>query len=54
LKAYRVGLWDAYRSCVRPGSMDKDITEKQLNDFSILRSLAQNISLICFNGQGGG
>lgn len=52
LKARRIGLWDAYRYCVRPGSMDKDITEKALNDFSILKSLAQKISLICFNGQG--
>lgn len=51
LRANRVGLWDAYRSCVRPGSMDRDITEKELNDFSIL-SLAQNIRLVCFNGQG--
>src|ERR1017187_6889420 len=32
LKANRIGLWDAYHSCIRPGSMDKEITEKALND----------------------
>jgi len=52
LKGSRIGLWDAYCSCVRPGSMDKDISEKEPNDFSILKKLAPNIGLICFNGQG--
>ena len=31
--------------------MDKDITERELNDFSTLKSLAPNIRLICFNGK---
>jgi hypoxanthine-DNA glycosylase len=26
LLARRIGLWDVYRSCLRPGSMDKDIS----------------------------
>lgn len=26
LKANRIGLWDAYHSCIRPGSMDGGIT----------------------------
>jgi double-stranded uracil-DNA glycosylase len=52
LKAHRIGLWDAFHTCARPGSMDKDITDQELNDFKVLRSLAAKISLICFNGQG--
>lgn len=52
LKANRIGLWDAYHSCIRPGSMDGDISEQEPNDFASLRSLAPNIKLIYFNGQG--
>jgi TDG/mug DNA glycosylase family protein len=51
LKASRIGLWDAYHSCIRPGSMDGDITEQELNDFANLKSIAPNIRLICFNGR---
>ena len=51
LKANRIGLWDAFHSCIRPGSMDGDITGQELNDFRTLKSLAPNIRLTCFNGQ---
>jgi double-stranded uracil-DNA glycosylase len=51
LKANRIGLWDAYHACFRPGSMDKDITEEEPNDFTVLKGVAPNIRLICFNGQ---
>jgi hypoxanthine-DNA glycosylase len=44
LKAHRIGLWDAYHSCVRPGSMDGDITEQRLNDFESLKNIARNIA----------
>jgi hypothetical protein len=43
LKGSRIGLWDAYHSCIRPGSMDGDITEQELNDFE-LKSVARNIA----------
>lgn len=52
LRANRIGLWDAYHSCVRPGSMDGNITETELNDFESLKSVAPNIRQICFNGRG--
>jgi hypoxanthine-DNA glycosylase len=52
LKANRIGLWDAYHSCFRPGSMDGDITEQELNDFESLKGVAPNVKLICFNGAG--
>ena len=44
LKGSRIGLWDAYHSCIRPGSMDGDITEQELNDFEALKSVARNIA----------
>jgi TDG/mug DNA glycosylase family protein len=44
LKANRIGLWDAYHSCIRPGSMDGDISEQELNDFEALKSVARNIA----------
>ena len=52
LKANRIGLWDAFHTCFRPGSMDADITETELNDFVVLKSIAPSIRLICFNGKG--
>jgi TDG/mug DNA glycosylase family protein len=51
LKANRVGLWDSFHTCFRPGSMDKDMTERQPNDFTVLKSLAPSVRLICFNGK---
>jgi hypoxanthine-DNA glycosylase len=51
LKAKRIGLWDAYHSCIRPGSMDADITAQEHIDFEGLKCTAPNIRLICFNGR---
>jgi hypoxanthine-DNA glycosylase len=44
LRDNRMGLWDAYQTCVRPGSMDSDITEQELTDFEALKSVARNIA----------
>ena len=44
LKAHRIGLWDAFHSSIRPGSMDGDITEQELNGFEALKSVARNIA----------
>jgi hypoxanthine-DNA glycosylase len=52
LKANRIGLWDAFHTGFRPGSMDGDITGQELNDFTVLKSTAPNVRLICFNGKG--
>jgi double-stranded uracil-DNA glycosylase len=52
LKASRVGLWDAFHIGFRPGSMDANITDTELNDFAVLKSIAPNIRLICLNGKG--
>jgi len=52
LKANRVGLWDAFHTAFRPGSMDANITETELNDFTVLKDAAPRITLVCFNGKG--
>jgi double-stranded uracil-DNA glycosylase len=54
LKEFGIGLWDIYHHCFRPGSMDKDITESELNDFKILTTTSPRLRLICFNGQKAG
>ncbi|MGA2337439.1 MAG: DNA-deoxyinosine glycosylase [Terriglobales bacterium] len=54
LKDHGIGLWDIYHHCVRPGSMDKDITESELNDFGALRTTCPQLALVCFNGQKAG
>jgi double-stranded uracil-DNA glycosylase len=51
LKSHRIGLWDAYHNCVRPGSLDGDITDAELNEFSVLKTVAPRLKLVCFNGK---
>ena len=41
LKANRIGLCEAFQTCVRPGSMASDMTEHELNDFEALKTLAE-------------
>ncbi len=54
LRDYGIGLWDIYHYCVRPGSMDKDITESDVNDFKTLKTTCPALRLVCFNGQKSG
>lgn len=54
LKAHGIGLWDTYHNCVRPGSMDSDITEQEVNDFKTLKEIAPRLRLVCFNGKKAG
>lgn len=54
LSQHEIGLWDVYHHCVRPGSMDKDISEKELNDFVGLKADAPTLKLVCFNGKEAG
>ncbi|GHV45977.1 DNA-deoxyinosine glycosylase [Synergistales bacterium] len=51
LKRRRVALWDSMRSCVRPGSLDKDIREEEPNDVAALLSENPTIRALAFNGQ---
>jgi hypoxanthine-DNA glycosylase len=54
LKDGGIGLWDIYHYCVRRGSMDKNITEQQLNDFDWLKANCPQLALVCFNGHKAG
>ena len=45
-----VALWDSLQACVRPGSMDKSITDEVANDFRIFFAAHPNISHVFFNG----
>ena len=49
--AHRIGIWDVYRACVRPGALDADIRASEANDFSTLFIRAPEINRVCFNGQ---
>ena len=50
MRAWGVGVWDVYASCLRAGSLDSAIREPQLNDFvALARSLPQ-LAGIAFNG----
>lgn len=51
LRNRHVALWDAAHSCVRPGSLDSDITAVEANDFESLFAAAPNIRAVLFNGQ---
>ena len=46
-----IGIWDAYRSCLREGSLDSAIREPQFNDFARARRRAPGLRRACFNGQ---
>jgi hypoxanthine-DNA glycosylase len=45
-----LGIWDAYASCRREGSLDAAIEEAQLNDFEGLARRAPGLRLVLHNG----
>ena len=54
LQEYKIGLWDVLFAGEREGSMDSNIKNEDINDFSNLNSIAPNLRLICFNGKKAG
>ncbi|MDR1509434.1 MAG: DNA-deoxyinosine glycosylase [Synergistaceae bacterium] len=50
LKRRRIALWDVLDSCVRSGSLDRDIREERPNDIPKLVRDCPTIRAICFNG----
>jgi hypoxanthine-DNA glycosylase len=48
--AHRVGIWDVYGACDRPGSADAAIRDGRPNPFSRLRLLAPRLRSVAFNG----
>jgi hypoxanthine-DNA glycosylase len=54
VKAAGIAIWDVYRGCERPGSLDSAIRNGQPNDFAALKKSAVAIRRVCFNGQAAG
>lgn len=48
---HRIGIWDVYRACVRPGALDADIRAGEANDLDGLIDQAPALERICFNGR---
>lgn len=49
-----IGLWDVFKAGDREGSLDARIGSEELNDFSVLKILAPELRLVCFNGKKAG
>lgn len=50
VQAAGVALWDSLQTCVRPGSMDKSITDEVANNFQAFFADYPSISHVFFNG----
>ena len=50
LLSKKLGVWDVYASCQREGSLDSNIRQAVLNDFSILKTLCPDLQAIAHNG----
>ena len=54
LQEHGIGLWDIFSTSEREGSLDSNIKNEQINDFSNLKNVAPNLRLVCFNGKKAG
>ena len=54
LQKHGIGLWDVLFASERNGSMDSNIRDGEINDFSNLKNVAPNLRLVCFNGKKAG
>lgn len=50
LQAHGLGVWDVYGACEREGSLDADIRNAELNDFSLVRWHCPKLGAIAHNG----
>jgi hypoxanthine-DNA glycosylase len=50
LQAHGLGVWDVYGACEREGSLDVDIQNAELNDFSVVRWHCPKLGAIVHNG----
>ena len=50
LQAHGLGVWDMYGACEREGSLDADIRNAELNDFSLVRWHCPKLGAIAHNG----
>jgi len=51
LRDHHIALWDVAHSCVRPGSLDSNMTDIVANDFTSLFAVAPKIHSVFFNGR---
>ena len=54
LQKHGIGLWDVLFAGERNGSMDSNIRDGEINDFSNFMNVAPNLRLVCFNGKKAG
>ncbi len=50
LQKHRIAVWDVLASCIRPGSLDSDITDEHPNDFESFFGAHSGIAVIGLNG----
>ncbi|MEN9628831.1 MAG: hypothetical protein RJA10_2058 [Pseudomonadota bacterium] len=50
VQRHGLGLWDVYACCRRPGSLDADIRDAELNDLPGLVARLPRLTLIAHNG----
>ena len=50
LLAHGLGVWDVYASCERDGSLDSNIRNAVLNDFSTIKQMCPALLAIAHNG----
>ncbi len=46
----KLGLWDVFAECEREGSLDSNIRNAVLNDFSALKTACPHLQAVAFNG----
>jgi len=50
LKSKKLALWDVIENCYREGSLDSNIREEKVNDFSALFKAYPDLKMVMFNG----
>ena len=50
LKSKKIAVWDVIDNCYREGSLDSNIREEKVNDFSALFKAYPGIKTVMFNG----
>jgi len=51
LKNNNIAIWDVAYQCIRPGSLDTDISQVEANDFSAFFASHRQIRHVFFNGR---
>lgn len=54
LLKHRIGLWDVYAQCERPGALDSNIRRAVGNQFERVLAGVRDLRRVCFNGKTAG